>query len=78
MNEAIKIVKAGPKPLALYIFSANNNVVEQILEETSSGGVTVNDCLMHVCSLLHFLHCSTSSLIRIELLDNELTFYHVE
>ncbi|CAM6084451.1 unnamed protein product [Calypogeia fissa] len=47
VNEAIKIVRAGPKPLAMYIFSTNSHVVEQILDETSAGGVTVNDCVMH-------------------------------
>lgn len=47
IDEAIKIVKSGPKPLALYMFSTNSSAVEQVVEETSSGGVTINDCLMH-------------------------------
>lgn len=60
VDEAIKIVNAGPKPLALYMFSTDSKVVEQVVEETSSGGVTVNDCLMHVCTL-NSRHRSLSS-----------------
>ena len=35
------------KPLALYIFSKDKPMVDRILTNTSSGGVTVNDTLMH-------------------------------
>jgi len=42
------------KPLAMYIFSNNKPVVDRILTNTSSGGVTVNDTLMHPsCELDH-------------------------
>jgi acyl-CoA reductase-like NAD-dependent aldehyde dehydrogenase len=48
VDEAIEFINEREKPLALYIFSNNRRVVNQILEQTSSGGVTVNDCLLHV------------------------------
>jgi hypothetical protein len=35
------------KPLALYVFSKDKKSIDRILGETSSGGVTVNDTLMH-------------------------------
>jgi len=35
------------KPLAMYIFSKDKPAVDRILTNTSSGGVTVNDTLMH-------------------------------
>ncbi|RXK52313.1 aldehyde dehydrogenase family protein [Aquirufa rosea] len=35
------------KPLALYIFSENEDFTQYILKNTSSGGVVVNDCLIH-------------------------------
>jgi len=35
------------KPLAMYIFSKNKPIVDRILSDTSSGGVTVNDTLLH-------------------------------
>lgn len=36
-----------PNPLALYIFSNSTTEVEHIISQTLSGGVTVNDVIMH-------------------------------
>lgn len=47
LEEALALVKAGAPPLALYAFSRDRATVERILEQTSSGGVTVNDTLLH-------------------------------
>ncbi|MFC7302189.1 coniferyl aldehyde dehydrogenase [Cognatiluteimonas weifangensis] len=47
LEEALALVKAGARPLALYAFSRDRATVERILEQTSSGGVTVNDTLLH-------------------------------
>jgi aldehyde dehydrogenase (NAD+) len=44
---AIDTVNAGPKPLALYVFSSSNETVDRVLERTSSGGVCVNHTLFH-------------------------------
>lgn len=53
--EAITFINLNEKPLALYIFSKNKKNINLILESTSSGGVTVNDTLMHVvCESLPF------------------------
>ncbi|CAG9865012.1 unnamed protein product [Phyllotreta striolata] len=46
--EAIQFINSMEKPLALYIFSNNKKDVEQILANTSSGGVCVNDTVMHL------------------------------
>lgn len=46
-DEAISIINGKEKPLAMYLFSKNKEVVDKILSSTSSGGVTVNDTLMH-------------------------------
>ncbi len=48
IDEAISHIQSQPKPLALYIFSKDEEFVDRILDNTSSGGVTVNNCLMHV------------------------------
>jgi aldehyde dehydrogenase (NAD+) len=48
LSEPIAAINAGDKPLALYVFSKSSSTVERVLSETSSGGVSVNDCLMHV------------------------------
>ncbi|KAH0536208.1 hypothetical protein FGG08_006916 [Glutinoglossum americanum] len=36
-----------PRPLAIYIFSSNQKEIDEVLENTISGGVTVNDIAMH-------------------------------
>lgn len=48
INEMILEVKMRPKPLSLYIFTKNNRVREQILNEISFGGATVNDTILHI------------------------------
>lgn len=47
---AIRHVNARPRPLALYAFSNDSEVINQILRRTVSGGVTVNDVFWHVVS----------------------------
>ncbi|WP_138498032.1 aldehyde dehydrogenase [Nostoc sp. PA-18-2419] len=48
ITEAIALINSRPKPLALYFFSQNKNLQKQVLEETSSGGVCINDTIMQV------------------------------
>lgn len=48
LREAIELINARPKPLALYLFSKNDKKIETVLEQTSAGGVTINDTLMHI------------------------------
>lgn len=50
LEDAIQIVNSKPKALALYLFSKRTKTQEKILNETSSGGVCINDCA------IHFLH----------------------
>lgn len=47
LDEAIAHVNANDRPLALYPFSHDHAQVERILGKTLSGGVTVNDTLLH-------------------------------
>lgn len=48
IEEAVSFVTARPKPLALYLFSNSRTVRERVLDETSSGGVCINDVVMHL------------------------------
>jgi coniferyl-aldehyde dehydrogenase len=48
LDEAIEYVNARPRPLALYYFDHNSKRVESLLERTISGGVTVNDTILHI------------------------------
>ncbi|NET06918.1 MAG: aldehyde dehydrogenase [Merismopedia sp. SIO2A8] len=46
LEEAIAKINARPKPLALYLFSRNQQKQAKVLESTSSGGVCLNDTVM--------------------------------
>ncbi|XP_049293048.1 aldehyde dehydrogenase, dimeric NADP-preferring isoform X5 [Anopheles funestus] len=45
--DAIKFINSSEKPLCLYIFTQNKTDIRTMVENTSSGGVCVNDTLMH-------------------------------
>ncbi|XP_051023514.1 aldehyde dehydrogenase family 3 member A2 [Acomys russatus] len=47
VDDAIDFINDREKPLALYIFSRNNKLIKRVIDETSSGGVTGNDVIMH-------------------------------
>ncbi|KAM4701665.1 aldehyde dehydrogenase family 3 member A2 isoform 2-T2 [Discoglossus pictus] len=47
VEEAIQFINEREKPLALYVFSKDNKVIKKMISETSSGGVTANDVIMH-------------------------------
>ncbi|WP_448562632.1 aldehyde dehydrogenase family protein [Trichothermofontia sp.] len=47
LEDAIAFVNDRPKPLALYCFSRNPNYTQPVLAQTSSGGVCINDILLH-------------------------------
>ncbi|KAF6092128.1 aldehyde dehydrogenase 3 family member A1 [Phyllostomus discolor] len=48
LEEAIQFINQREKPLALYVFSQNDRVIKKMIAETSSGGVTVNDVILHI------------------------------
>ncbi|CAM6128501.1 unnamed protein product [Calypogeia fissa] len=48
VDEAIRFVNSLPKPLALYLFTNDEKVQQQVLADTSSGGVTVNNTTAHM------------------------------
>ncbi|MFN3611730.1 aldehyde dehydrogenase family protein [Tepidimonas sp.] len=47
VESAMAAVNAGPRPLALYLFERDGRTIERVLHGTVSGGVTVNDCMLH-------------------------------
>lgn len=48
LEEAIQFINQREKPLALYVFSNNEKVIKKMIAETSSGGVTANDVIVHI------------------------------
>ncbi|KAI3451021.1 hypothetical protein Pfo_007686 [Paulownia fortunei] len=55
IEESIDFINAKPKPLAIYAFTKNKKLKDQILQETSSGSVTFNDTMIQfICDTLPF------------------------
>ncbi len=48
LDEVIERINAGPRPLAIYPFSNRRERIDRLIEHVMSGGVTVNDALLHV------------------------------
>lgn len=48
VDSAITHVLAGPKPLAVYLFSGNKRLQKRVLQEISNGGTVINHLMMHV------------------------------
>ncbi|HVS29272.1 MAG TPA: aldehyde dehydrogenase family protein [Solirubrobacteraceae bacterium] len=47
LDEAIAYVNAGQRPLALYVFSKDEQVADDVLRRTTSGGACVNAAAVH-------------------------------
>ncbi|MFC3768206.1 aldehyde dehydrogenase [Paenibacillus sp. GCM10012303] len=50
LDEAIRFVLGKPKPLALYLFTGEEAVQNNVLSRISFGGGCINDTLMHLSS----------------------------
>lgn len=48
LNEVITYINKHERPLAMYAFSNNQAFLDKLLDNTRSGGVSINDCAMHV------------------------------
>ncbi len=47
IDDLTKLLQQKEKPLALYFFSKNEENKTKIIRNTSSGGITINDCMGH-------------------------------
>lgn len=55
INDAIKLINSKDKPLAFYIFSEDEDIQSKLLKSCSSGGVSINDTMIHsACHNLPF------------------------
>ncbi len=48
LEDALALVNARPRPLALYLFTRDKTTERQVLLGTTSGNVTINGTLLHV------------------------------
>lgn len=47
LEAAYAFINARPRPLVLYLFSHDRRVIERAIERTVSGGVSVNETMLH-------------------------------
>lgn len=50
ISEVVHFINERPKPLALYIYSHSEMNIEKITQATSSGGLVINDSVLHVAN----------------------------
>ncbi len=50
IDDAVETVNASGRPLALYAFSKRGSWVDDVLDRTLSGGVTVNGTMLHLAN----------------------------
>ncbi|MGE0615280.1 MAG: aldehyde dehydrogenase family protein [Bacteriovoracia bacterium] len=48
LEEACARVRAGDKPLSLYVYASDRARIEQVLAQTSAGGTVINSALVHL------------------------------
>lgn len=50
LDKAINDINKHPKPLALYLFTNDKDVENKVINEISSGGVLINDTILHLAN----------------------------
>lgn len=48
LDDAIDFINERPRPLALYVFGDNNSEIDRVRNHTVSGGLCINEVIMHV------------------------------
>lgn len=51
IDEVIHAIKQRPKPLALYLFTKNEETEKRVLQQVSFGGGCINDCILQVANI---------------------------
>ena len=65
LRDCIEIINQRTKPLALYVFSQSNKNIKTIIDNTSSGGMVINEVKSHFLNLeLPFGGVNTSGIGR--------------
>ena len=77
IDECIDYINAHPRPLGLYMFTNDKTLQNSIIEKTLSGGITINDVLVHVsCENLPFGGVGPSGMGGYHGFDGFKTFSH--
>ncbi len=77
LDDCIEYVNARPRPLGLYLFSRSTATQRKVLDETQSGGVCINDVMVHASlEQLPFGGVGPSGMGHYRGLDGFRTFSH--
>ncbi len=77
VQECIDFINSRPRPLALYYFGEDAQEERRILDRTTSGGVVINDVLVHAsCEDLPFGGIGNSGMGNYHGREGFLTFSH--
>ncbi|XP_068172780.1 aldehyde dehydrogenase family 3 member A2-like isoform X2 [Antennarius striatus] len=47
VDEAVRFINQREKPLVVYVFSSDSQLIRRMVADTSSGALLANDCLVH-------------------------------
>ncbi|MBT4518639.1 MAG: coniferyl aldehyde dehydrogenase [Halieaceae bacterium] len=79
VDECLAYINNRPRPLALYYYGKDAAEQERVLQETTSGGVSVNDIAMHyACDDLPFGGVGASGMGHFHGFDGFKTFSHAK
>ncbi|MGI9286274.1 MAG: coniferyl aldehyde dehydrogenase [Pseudomonadales bacterium] len=79
VSDCIHYINARPRPLALYYFGADSNEQATVLDNTISGGATVNNVMFHFsCDDLPFGGVGSSGIGHYHGFDGFRTFSHAK
>ena len=77
LDNVIKFINHREKPLALYYFSESKKKIKYVLTSTTSGGVTINDTIIHVANPnLPFGGVGNSGVVKYHGKESFETFTH--
>jgi coniferyl-aldehyde dehydrogenase len=75
IDQAIAYINAHPRPLALYLFEESQHTIDRVMRETISGGVSINETLMHIaCGSMPFGGVGASGMGAYHGYDGFLTY----
>lgn len=79
LQKALDFINEREKPLVIYTFSDNSAFIDEVVQETSSGAVVVNDTLLHAgIDVLPFGGVGASGMGRYHGLYSFETFSHMK
>jgi len=79
VDECLSYINSRPRPLALYYFGKDALEQERVLQETTAGGVSINDIAMHyACHDLPFGGVGSSGMGHFHGFDGFKTFSHAK